>query len=262
MPRFAANISMLFTELPFVERIAAAAQAGFRAVECQFPYAVSEDELATALKRAGLPMVLHNLPAGDWAGGERGVACLPGRQAEFREGVEQALRYATQLECRQLNCLAGFAPTGVDSAEIESILIENLRFAADRLAPAGIRLLIEAINTRDMPGFFVHTSRHALAVIEAVDRKNIAFQYDAYHMQIMEGNLANTLAANLGKIGHIQIADNPGRHEPGTGEINYPFLCRHLDAIGYDGWIGCEYIPQAGTLAGLGWMAGCESATR
>ena len=210
--------------------------------------------VAARLKRNGLEQALFNLPAGDWAAGERGIAVLPDRTEEFRRSVETAITYAKALGCDQVNCLAGIAPAGVASAELENIFVENLKFAADRLEKAGIKLLIEAINTRDIPGFFLNTSKQALAIIDRVGSKNLYFQYDIYNMQVMEGDLARTIEANLDRIAHIQIADNPGRHEPGTGEINYPFLYDHLDRIGYAGWVGAEYKPKAGTEAWLGWF--------
>lgn len=254
MPRFAANLSLLFTELPFLDRIAAAARAGFTGVEVQFPYDHPASDIAAALDRAGVPLVLHNLPAGDWARGDRGLACHPGREDEFRAGVATAVAYARTLGCRRLNCLAGIVPPGVDAATAKATLVANLRFAAEVVARADMTLLVEPINTRDMPGFFLSRSDAALAVMDAVDAPNLRLQYDVYHMQIMEGDLARTLERLLPRIGHIQIADNPGRHEPGTGELNWSFLFRHLDAIGYDGWVGAEYRPATTTDAGLGWL--------
>jgi hydroxypyruvate isomerase len=261
MPRFAANLTMLFNEVPFIERFAAAAKAGFTGVEFLFPYEFAPELLAAELKTHGLTQVLHNLPAGDWANGERGIAILPGRTEEFRSGVDQAIRYATELGCGQVNCLAGIAPAGVDRALLETTFVDNLAYAADRLKSAGIRLLIEAINTRDIPGFFLRGTAQARDIIAKVGVKsaanNVFIQYDAYHMQVMEGDLAHTIEANLDRIAHVQIADNPGRNEPGTGEINYPFLFRHLDCIGYAGWVGCEYKPKAATADGLGWLNDC-----
>ncbi|WP_457936528.1 hydroxypyruvate isomerase [Mesorhizobium sp. 10J20-29] len=254
MPRFSANLSMLFGEHDFLDRFDAAARAGFKAVEYVGPYDHAPEVVAARLKKNGLEQALFNLPAGNWAAGERGIAVLPDRIAEFRKSVETAITYAKALGCAQVNCLAGIAPAGVASAELENIFVENLKFAADRLEKAGIKLLIEAINTRDIPGFFLHTSKQALRIIERVGSKNLYFQYDIYHMQVMEGDLARTIETNLGRIAHIQLADNPGRHEPGTGEINYPFLYDHLDRIGYAGWVGAEYKPKAGTEAGLGWF--------
>jgi hydroxypyruvate isomerase len=254
MPRFSANLSMLFGEHEFLDRFDAAARAGFRAVEYVGPYDHPPEAVAARLKTNGLEQALFNLPAGDWAAGERGIAILPDRIGEFRKGVETAITYAKALGCGQVNCLAGIAPAGVASAELENIFVENLKSAADRLEKAGIKLLVEAINTRDIPGFFLSTSKQALAILDRVGSNNLYFQYDIYHMQVMEGDLARTIEANLDRIAHIQIADNPGRHEPGTGEINYPFLYDHLDRIGYAGWVGAEYKPKAGTEAGLGWF--------
>jgi hydroxypyruvate isomerase len=255
MPRFAANLSMLFTEVSFIDRFAAAARAGFRAVECQFPYAESAETIAAQLHEHDLQMVLHNLPAGDWAAGERGIACHPDRVAEFRQGVVQAIDYATTLGCPQLNCLAGIAPAGVPEDVVRDTFIANLRFAASEMKAVGLRLLVEPINTFDIPGFYVSRTDQALELIDAVGADKLCLQYDVYHAQRMEGELANTLVRYLSRIAHIQIADNPGRHEPGTGEINYAWLFRHLDAIGYAGWVGCEYKPATTTEAGLGWMA-------
>lgn len=254
MPRFAANLTMLFNERPFLERFAAAAQAGFSGVEYLFPYDFDAQALAAELKTHGLVQVLHNLPAGDWAKGERGIAVLPGREAEFRAGVDRAIRYATALGCRQVNCLAGLAPAGEDPKRLEDRLVANLAFAAAKLKNDGIKLLVEPINTRDMPGFFLNRSEQALALIDKVGSDNLFLQYDIYHMQRMEGELAATIERHLPRIAHIQLADNPGRGEPGTGEINYPFLFGHLDKIGYAGWIGCEYKPKTGTVEGLGWL--------
>ncbi|MFT4268131.1 MAG: hydroxypyruvate isomerase [Xenophilus sp.] len=254
MPKFAANLTMLFTELPFMQRFEAAAKAGFEAVEYLFPYPFDRNELAAALKASGLVQVLHNLPAGDWDAGERGIACHPGRVNEFREGVAQAIAYASTLGCPQVNCLAGRLPQGVGADEARATLVQNLRYAAKALQAADIRLLIEPINTFDIPGFFLTRTDQALALIDEVDSANLFVQYDIYHAQRMEGELGRTLARHLARIGHVQLADNPGRGEPGTGEINYPWLFRHIDAIGYTGWIGCEYKPRTTTAEGLGWL--------
>jgi hydroxypyruvate isomerase len=254
MPRFAANLSMLFTEVDFLDRFGAAARAGFRGVEYLFPYAWPAEALRERLDAHGLEQVLHNLPAGDWAAGERGVACHPARVGEFRDGVGKAIEYARALGCPRVNCLAGIAPPGVAPERLRETLIANLRFAAAELAGAGIQLLLEAINTRDIPGFLVCRTAQALSILEEVGSPNLALQYDAYHMQVMEGDLARTLETHLPRIGHVQIADNPGRHEPGTGEIHHPFLFAHLDRIGYRGWVGCEYKPATTTEAGLGWF--------
>jgi len=254
MPRFAANLSMLFCERPLVERFAAAAQAGFAAIEIQFPYELPAARIAGLLRENALQLVLCNLPAGDWAGGERGIACHPDRSEEFRAGVAQAIAYAQALGCRQLNCLAGIAPADVPEAAVRATLVANLRHAADELARAGLALLVEPINTFDIPGFYVNRTAQALALLDEVGADNVFLQYDVYHAQRMEGDLGNTLARHLPRIAHIQIADNPGRHEPGSGEINYPWLFRHLDALGYAGWVGCEYKPAMTTETGLGWL--------
>ncbi len=253
MPRFAANLTMLFNELPFMQRFEAAAKAGFEAVEYLFPYAFDKKELAAALRANGLAQVLHNLPAGDWEAGERGIACHPGRRAEFREGVGRAIDFATALGCPQVNCLLGKLPEGVTTGDARKVVVENLRFAAKELEGAGIRLLIEPINSFDISGFFLTRTDQALALIDEVGSSDLLLQYDIYHAQRMEGELGNTLSRNIARIGHIQLADNPGRGEPGTGEINYAWLFRHIDSIGYAGWIGCEYKPRAGTVEGLGW---------
>ena len=253
MPRFAANLTMLFNELPFMQRFEAAAAAGFEAVEYLFPYPFDKKELAAALRDNGLVQVLHNLPAGDWEAGERGIACHPGRVDEFRVGVAAAIDYAGALGCPQLNCLAGKLPAGATAQDVRPTLVENLRFAARELEAAGIRLLIEPINRFDIPGFFLTHTEQALALIDEVGSPNLRLQYDIYHAQRMEGELGSTLAKHKDRIGHIQLADNPGRGEPGTGEINYPWLFRHIDALGYDGWIGCEYKPRGTTTEGLGW---------
>ena len=250
MPRFAANLTMMFNEVDFLDRFEAAAKAGFKGVEYLFPYDFDAADLKARLDQFGLTQVLHNLPAGDWAAGERGIACHPDRVDEFKAGVDKAIEYAQALGCKQVNCLAGIAPT---SGDVDKTFIENLKFAADKLKAAGIKLVIEAINTRDIPGFYLSTTQQALDAIKATGSDNIGVQYDIYHMQIMEGDLAPTMEKHLASIDHIQLADNPGRNEPGTGEINYPFLFSFLDKIGYDGWIGCEYKPATTTVDGLGW---------
>jgi hydroxypyruvate isomerase len=253
MPNFAANLTMLFTELPFLDRFEAAAKADFKAVEFLFPYAFAVEDLKQRLDAHGLKLVLHNLPPGDWDGGERGIACLPDRVDEFRAGVATAIGYAKGLGVEQLNCLAGKVPAGVASDVVRQTLVGNLRYAAKALGEAGLRLLIEPINTYDMPGFYLNYTQQALDLLDEVGEGNAFVQYDIYHAQRMEGELGATLKKHLARIGHIQLADNPGRHEPGTGEINYAWLFQHLDAIGYQGWIGCEYKPATSTLAGLGW---------
>ena len=253
MPKLAANLTMLWNERDFVDRFDAASKAGFRGVEYLFPYAYPKDLLAERLARNDLVQVLHNLPAGDWGKGERGIACDPRRVGEFQEGVGLAIDYAKALGCRQVNCLAGIAPAGVDDETVRATFVANLRFAAEKLGAAGIRLLIEPINTFDIPGFWLSHTRQALDVIRDTGSSNVYLQYDIYHMQRMEGELASTIKANLSRIAHLQLADNPGRNEPGTGEINYRFLFGFVDSIGYDGWIGCEYKPRGSTDEGLGW---------
>jgi hydroxypyruvate isomerase len=253
MPRFAANLTMLFNEVPFLERFERAARAGFEAVEFLFPYAFPAAEIKARLDANGLKLVLHNLPAGDWDAGERGIACHPDRVAEFRAGVAKAIEYATALGVPQLNCLAGKAPEGVDDAVLRATFVANLKFAAAELNKAGLRLLIEPINTFDIPGFWLNRTAKALTILDEVGADNAFLQYDIYHAQRMEGEIAATLEKHLARIAHIQLADNPGRHEPGTGELNWAFLFAHLDRIGYRGWIGCEYKPATTTEAGLGW---------
>ena len=260
MPKFAANLTMLFNELPFLDRFEAAAKADFKAVEFLFPYAWPAQEIKQRLDAHGLTLVLHNLPAGNWEAGERGIACHPDRVDEFRTGVGTAISYAKALGVSQLNCLAGKAPAGVSESVLNETLVSNLRFAAAELKQAGLRLLIEPINTFDIPGFYLTGTAQAVAVLDAVGADNAFVQYDIYHAQRMEGELAATMQKQLGRIGHIQLADNPGRNEPGTGEINYPFLFAHLDRIGYDGWIGCEYKPATTTQAGLGWRQALVNA--
>jgi hydroxypyruvate isomerase len=250
MPRLAANLSTLFPELDFLERFAAARAAGFRYVEYQFPYVFGAEQVAERARDAGVQVVLHNLPAGDPAKGERGIACLPGRERDFREGLERALEYASAVSCPRLNCIAGLAPA--DARHFDT-LVANLRHAARRLDEVGVELLIEPINTRSVPGFFLTGTRQAIDVLNAVGEANAFLQYDVFHMQIMEGDLARSIERLLPRIGHIQIADVPERHEPGTGEINFDFLLAHLDAIGYSGWVGCEYNPRGDTLEGLKW---------
>jgi hydroxypyruvate isomerase len=224
-------------------------------VEFLFPYAFPTAELQARLKGNGLQLVLHNLPAGDWDAGERGIACHPDRIDEFRAGVTKAIEVGTALGVPRLNCLAGKVPIGADDATLRKTFVDNLRFAAAELKQAGLKLLIEPINTYDIPGFYLNRTAQALELIAATGADNLYLQYDIYHAQRMEGELANTIKANLAKIAHMQLADNPGRNEPGTGEINYRFLFGWLDAIGYDGWIGCEYKPKTTTEAGLGWRA-------
>ena len=255
MTKLAANLTMLFTEVAFLERFGEAARAGFKGVEFLFPYAFDAGQIAEQLALHRLEPVLHNLPAGNWEAGERGIACHPERKAEFQDGVGRAIAYAKALGVKQLNCLAGIKPNNVTDAAAYGALIDNLRFAASALQKEGIGLLVEPINTFDIPGFYLSGTEQALDIIGETGSDNIRLQYDIYHMQRMEGELAATIKANLPMIGHIQLADNPGRFEPGTGEINYRYLFGMLDEIGYSGWIGCEYKPKAGTNAGLTWRA-------
>ncbi|MBU3549061.1 hydroxypyruvate isomerase [Polynucleobacter sp. P1-05-14] len=254
MPQFAANLTMLFNEVPFMERFEKAAKSGFQAVEFLFPYSFSAEDIKQNLEQNKLKLVLHNLPAGDWEAGERGIACLPDRVAEFQEGVAKAINYAKALDVKQLNCLAGKIPAGADKELLHKTFISNLRYAATELKNANIKLLIEPINTFDIPGFYLSRTQQALDILNEVGSDNLFIQYDIYHAQRMEGELCKTIDANLSKIAHIQLADNPGRNEPGTGEINYPHLFQFIDSIGYQGWIGCEYKPSSNTEAGLGWI--------
>ncbi|MDP3621141.1 MAG: hydroxypyruvate isomerase [Polynucleobacter sp.] len=254
MPKFAANLTMLFNEVPFMERFDRAAAANFKAVEFLFPYAFSASEIKAKLDQHQLSLVLHNLPAGDWEAGERGIACLPDRVEEFRKGVATAIEYASALGVRQVNCLAGKMPAGAALALLRSTFVSNLKYAAAELKKANIKLLIEPINTFDIPGFFLSGTQQAIDIINEVGADNLFLQYDIYHAQRMEGELANSIQKHFAKIAHIQLADNPGRNEPGTGEINYDFLFAMLDRIGYAGWIGCEYKPATTTEAGLGWF--------
>lgn len=253
MPKLAANLTMLWGDLEFLDRFAAAARAGFSAVEYLFPYPFEKQQLVERLGEHGLVQALHNLPAGDWAKGDRGIACQPERRGEFRDGVGLAIEYAKALGCTQLNCLAGVAPAGVSPDALHSTLVDNLKFAAAELNQAGIKLLVEPVNTRDVPGFYVCRTQHALELFAEVGSSNLYLLYDIYHAQIMEGDLGPTIKRNLPRIAHLQLADNPGRNEPGTGEIHHPFLFQLLDSEGYEGYVGCEYRPRGKTDDGLGW---------
>jgi len=255
MTKLAANLSMMFTEVDFLDRFDAAARAGFKGVEYLFPYDFPKEAIKERLERNGLTQVLFNMPAGDWAGGERGIAVLPDRVSEFQDGVGQAVEYAGVLGCKLINCLAGVAPEGIPDDRLGQTFIDNLKFAAPKLADAGLTLIVEAINVRDIPGFWLNYTAQARSILEEVGAANTGFQYDVYHMQVMEGNLAETIEKNLDIIRHFQLADNPGRHEPGTGEINYDFLLPLIDKLGYDGWVGCEYNPAGKTEDGLVWAA-------
>jgi 2-dehydrotetronate isomerase len=255
MPRLAANLSMLFTELPFLDRFEAAAAAGFTGVEILTPYEAGAAEIAARLRDTGLTLALINLPAGDPARGERGLTSLPGREADFAAALDKALVYAQATDCRRLHCQAGILPAGADRAAATATYVANLRHAAARAEAFGITILIEPINNRDMPGCFLNRTSDAPAILDAVGATNARLQFDFYHCQIMEGDLATRIRALAPRIGHVQIAGVPDRHEPDRGEVNYPYLLDLLDEIGYAGWVGCEYRPRAGTLAGLGWAA-------
>jgi len=250
---------MMFNEVPFLERFGAAARAGFRGVECLLPYDFPVEQIKEQLDRHRLTMALFNMPAGNWAAGARGLACDPSAVQQCRDGVSTAIEYAQALGCRRIHLMAGIRPAGESEDALRETYIANVQFAARAVARHGMALLIEAINTRDIPGFYLTTSRQALDLMDQVNEKNVFFQYDVYHMQIMEGDLASTLKKHFDRVGHIQIADPPARHEPGTGEINYPFLFDWIDGLGYQGWIGCEYRPQGKTEDGLAWMSKWKS---
>ena len=261
MPRFAANLSMLYNDVDFLDRFAAAARDGFRAVEYLFPYAYPASDLAARLQAHGLQQVLFNAPPGDWEAGERGLACVPGREAEFRRGIAQAIAYAQALQCSRIHVMAGLVPQDADAATVRATYIANVRHAAAQAAPHGIQILLEPINGRDMPGFFLSRQDQAHALTAEIGAANVKVQMDLYHCQIVEGDLAMKIRQYLptGKVGHLQIAGVPERHEPDVGEVNYPYLFQLLDQLGYDGWIGCEYRPARGTAPratsdGLGWL--------
>lgn len=257
MPRFAANLSFLFDEVPFLERFGEAAHAGFRAVEFAFAYEYRIQEVA-ALQRANrLEVVLINAPPGDWDAGDRGLASLPGREHEFAASIANALQYAQALGCTRIHVMAGVLPPGADEAERARRMrkyVRNLRFAATEAAAQGVTILIEAINPRDVPGYLVNTQAQAHGVRTEIGAPNLKVQMDFYHAQIVEGDLTEKLRRYLPQIGHIQIAGVPGRHEPDAGEVNYAYLFRLLDDLKYDGWVGCEYRPANGTAAGLTWL--------
>ena len=256
MPKLAANLTMMFNEVPFPQRFDAAAKAGFKAVEFLFPYEHAPQELAQRLEQNKLVNVLFNMPPGDWAAGERGLASLPGREQEFRDGVARALDYAQAMGTRRLHAMAGLLPAGASREQHRETLIGNLRFAAREVGRHGIDLLIEPINPRDMPGYFLNTQAEAHAIRDAVGEPNLKVQMDFYHAQIVEGDLAMTFRKYVDGIGHVQIASVPSRNEPDDGEVNYRYLFRLLDELGYDGWVGCEYRPRGRTEDGLGWMKG------
>ncbi len=261
MPKFAANLSMMFNEVPFLDRFGAAAEVGFKGVEFLFPYEFSPEAIEGKLRRHGVEIVLFNMPPGNWAAGERGIGSIPGREEEFRAGVEKALLYATRLGVPRLHAMAGIPPVSADRGACRQTLIENLKYAAEQLAPHGITLLLEAINSRDMPGFFVNTQAESYDICTAVGAPNLKMQLDCYHMQVMEGDLATKLKKYAPQCGHIQIAGAPERHEPDTGEIRYEYLFRMLDEIGYSGWLGCEYRPAGKTVDGLGWFRALSAAS-
>jgi len=255
MPRFAANLSMMFNEVPFLDRFALAAKAGFKGVEFLFPYEHPAAEIAARLKDNGLQQVLFNAPAGDFAKGERGMAAIPGKQAAFRESIKIALEYAIALACPRLHIMAGLKPEGVAHDTLTAVYGANLAYAAEECAKVGVKPIIEPINHRDIPGFFLNTTDQAAAIIAAVGPEKLGMQFDLYHCQITEGDVVKRVEKHLPLIAHMQVADTPGRHEPGTGEVNWPFVFKTIDALGFRGWIGCEYRPAGETLAGLSWFA-------
>src|SRR5579883_3522980 len=261
MPKLAANLSMMFQDVPFLDRFSAAAACGFAGVEYLFPYEFPADEIGARLERHHLTQALFNLPPGDWAKGERGMAALPGRESEFMAGLERALEYARATRCQRLHVMAGIWPTGRNRRDGSAVYIANLRRAAERAAEQGVTLVIEPINTRDMPDYFLSTSSEAMAFIEQVAHSNLKLQLDLYHCQIMEGDLAMHIRRLAGSYAHVQIAGVPERHEPDRGEVNYAYLLELLDEVGYDGWVGCEYRPAGETRAGLGWARrwGCRA---
>lgn len=255
MPRFAANLSMMFNEVPFLDRFALAAKAGFRGVEFLFPYEHPAAEIAARLKDNGLQQVLFNAPAGDFAKGERGMAAIPGKQAAFRDSIKLALEYAATLACPRLHIMAGLKPEGVVHDTLTAVYGANLAYAAEECARLGVKPIIEPINHRDIPGFFLNTTDQAAAIIAAIGPEKLGLQFDLYHCQITEGDVVKRVEKHLPLIAHMQVADTPGRHEPGTGEVNWPFVFKTIDALGFRGWIGCEYRPAGETLAGLSWFA-------
>jgi hydroxypyruvate isomerase len=254
MPKFAANLTMMFNEVPFPQRFAAAAKAGFAAVEFLFPYDYPPADVARWLQEAGLKNALFNMPPGDWAAGERGVASLPGREEEFRAGVARAIEYAKALGTPSIHAMAGLLPSGADPKRHREVFVANLRHAAKALAGEGRTLLIEPINSRDIPGYFLNTQAEAHAIREEADQPNLKVQMDFYHAQIVEGDLSVTLRKHIAHVGHVQIASVPDRHEPDEGEIDYRHIFRLLDELGYPGWVGCEYRPRGRTEDGLGWL--------
>ncbi|HYZ31351.1 MAG TPA: 2-oxo-tetronate isomerase [Crenalkalicoccus sp.] len=255
MPRFAANLSMMFTEVPFLDRFARARAAGFTAVEFLFPYEYPAAEIAARLRDNGLQLVLFNAPPGDWAAGERGMAALPGREQAFAEGLSRALDYAAALNCPRIHLMAGLAPAGVPRDTLLATYAANLSRATERCAAARVLPVIEPINHRDIPGYILNTTTEAAAIIQAIGPGRLGLQFDLYHCQVTEGDLTPRIERLLPIAAHMQVADTPGRHEPGTGEVNWPFIFGRIDALGYQGWIGCEYRPAGITEDGLGWFA-------
>jgi hydroxypyruvate isomerase len=253
VPRFAANLSMMFNEVPFLERFAAARKAGFEGVEFLFPYDFSTNDLRTRLVGEGLTQALFNMPPGNWGAGERGLASLPGRQSEFREGVKKALDYAAALDCRHVHCMAGIVPADISPVTAAAVYAANLAWATEQARPAGVKLVIEPINHRDMPGYFLNTQAQGAAVVDAIGRDRLGLQFDVYHVQITEGDITKRMERYMPVIAHIQVADVPARNEPGTGEIGWDYVFRRMDELGYQGWVGCEYRPAGDTVAGLGW---------
>jgi len=253
VPRFAANLSMMFNEVPFLDRFEAARKADFDGVEYLFPYDFPATEIRQRLNGAGLTQVLFNMAPGDWAKGERGLASLPGRQAEFRESVKRALDYAHALDCKQVHCMAGIPAADVHSVTAAATYAANLAWAAEQASPAGVKIVIEPINHRDMPGYHLHTQAQGAAIVEALGRDRLGLQFDVYHVQVTEGDITKRMEQFMPVIAHMQIADVPARNEPGTGEIGWGYVFRRMDELGYQGWVGCEYRPAGETVAGLRW---------
>ena len=253
MPRLAANLSMMFNEAPFLDRFDAAAKAGFTAVEFLFPYDYPAAEIRQRLDGAGLQQVLFNMPPGDWAAGERGTACLPGRGQEFRDGVKKALDYAGALGCGLVHCMAGIVPAGISHGTAAALYVANLAWAAEQAAAQEVKVVIEPINHRDMPGFLLNTMAQGADIVNAIGFDKLGLQFDIYHCQVTEGDVTKRIETLLPVIAHMQLADVPGRNEPGTGEIGWEFVLGTIDLLGYEGWIGCEYRPKGDTIAGLAW---------
>jgi hydroxypyruvate isomerase len=255
MLRFSANLTMLFNEVPFLERFALAAKAGFKGAEFKDPFAHSKEDVVAAVRDSGLEPVLFNMPSGNWAGGERGLGCLPGREEELREGVATAIDYALALKCTRINLLGGIPPAGAEPRLIRQTFVANLRYAAAQLRKHDIRLVIEPVNTYDSPGVFLTRTTQAADIIREVGADNLGIEYDVYQAQLMEGDLTNTLRKYMPQIWHMQVADVPSRAEPGTGEINYDHVLGVIEQAGYQGWIGCDYKPSTSTLKSFGWMS-------